>query len=187
MQPKVILVNGFPASGKTTLATRLSSDLGVPLLGKDQLKEHLADTMQVAGDEWSAILGRASNAMLVELLRAAAGRQSLILESAFIAEFARPDIVAIIEKNDVSVLELYCVVGREERLRRWSERYATGARHRIHTDREGHNRVTDDELERKYAPLKIGEFLEVNTTNFDAAAYQTLLRQVTQFMERGDK
>jgi predicted kinase len=39
----LVLVNGLPGSGKTTLARRLSAALGIPLISKDAIKETLTD------------------------------------------------------------------------------------------------------------------------------------------------
>jgi predicted kinase len=41
MAERLILVNGLPGSGKTTLATRLGAALGVPVMSKDAIKEAL--------------------------------------------------------------------------------------------------------------------------------------------------
>jgi predicted kinase len=38
---RIILVNGLPGSGKTTLATALGTALGVPVISKDAVKEAL--------------------------------------------------------------------------------------------------------------------------------------------------
>lgn len=42
---QVVLVNGLPGSGKSTLAGPLAARLGAPLLGKDAVKEALADAV----------------------------------------------------------------------------------------------------------------------------------------------
>lgn len=41
----LILVNGLPGAGKTTLATRLAGELGAVLLSKDAVKEALATVL----------------------------------------------------------------------------------------------------------------------------------------------
>ncbi|MFD2079155.1 hypothetical protein SAMN05421678_102422 [Actinopolymorpha cephalotaxi] len=41
----VILVNGLPGAGKSTLAYPLARELGVPLFGKDLIKETWADVL----------------------------------------------------------------------------------------------------------------------------------------------
>ncbi len=45
MPERVILINGLPGSGKTTLAGALSRQLNTALLSKDQIKEALADAV----------------------------------------------------------------------------------------------------------------------------------------------
>ena len=39
----VVLVNGIPGSGKTTVARRLAAELGLPLFAKDTVKEAMVD------------------------------------------------------------------------------------------------------------------------------------------------
>lgn len=40
-----VLVGGWPASGKTTVARALATELGVAYLSKDELKEPLVDPL----------------------------------------------------------------------------------------------------------------------------------------------
>lgn len=57
----VVLVNGLPGSGKTTLAKALADTLGLPLFSKDRVKETLADMLGVTPPndltpfEWSRL------------------------------------------------------------------------------------------------------------------------------------
>jgi predicted kinase len=65
----LVLVTGPPASGKTTLAQPLARQLGLPLLGKDTIKEALFDALGSGDRAWSRRLGAASYAVLLELAR----------------------------------------------------------------------------------------------------------------------
>src|SRR5581483_4843901 len=64
MSAQLILINGMPGAGKTTLAARLTQDLAVPCLGKDQLKEFLMDTLGTPDLAWSRTIGGATFRML---------------------------------------------------------------------------------------------------------------------------
>ena len=44
-KPLIVLVNGPPGAGKSTLALRLADELMLPLLMRDQIKEVLFDTL----------------------------------------------------------------------------------------------------------------------------------------------
>lgn len=68
MRPVVVLVNGVPAAGKTTLARALSVELGLPLLSKDVIKETLFDWIGTGDREWSMKLGAASSVAIWALL-----------------------------------------------------------------------------------------------------------------------
>jgi predicted kinase len=48
MADLLIMVNGLPGSGKTTLATRLADRLAVPLISKDALKQALSTVVPAA-------------------------------------------------------------------------------------------------------------------------------------------
>ena len=84
MRPRLVIVSGAPGSGKTTLARRLGATLGLPVIGRDDLKEALFDTLGARDRAESRRLGLASYALLYavagRLLQAGVG---LILESNF--------------------------------------------------------------------------------------------------------
>jgi predicted kinase len=66
----VLIILGSPASGKTTLAARLATDLEIPCYSKDTVKEALFEALGVGDREWSRRLSAASFAAVLELARA---------------------------------------------------------------------------------------------------------------------
>ena len=74
-----VLVAGWPAAGKSTLARALAAELGLPLLAKDEIKEALMDGLGYpATVAQSRRLGRAATA---PTLRVAQGcRPGAVLE-----------------------------------------------------------------------------------------------------------
>ncbi len=55
-----ILITGIPASGKTTLAKYIASELSIPMFSKDQMKELLFDEVGFHSREEKVSLGVAS-------------------------------------------------------------------------------------------------------------------------------
>ena len=64
VRPVLVLVSGAPGSGKTTLAARLATDLRLPLLTKDAIKEALLDAVAAPGRARPRELGAAAFAVL---------------------------------------------------------------------------------------------------------------------------
>ena len=74
-----VLVAGWPGSGKTTLAAALATELGLPLLSKDEIKEALMDGLGPPGMvAQSRQLGRAA---VLAMLRVAARCPGAVLDS----------------------------------------------------------------------------------------------------------
>ena len=66
----VIVVSGIPASGKTRLGTQLSEALQLPCVDKDDILETLFDSLGVGDSGWRQRLSRASDAILMNMIRA---------------------------------------------------------------------------------------------------------------------
>jgi glucokinase len=64
----VVLVNGIPGSGKTTLSRSLAAELGFPLLAKDTVKESLFDSLGIVDQAWSRTIGVASMGVIWALV-----------------------------------------------------------------------------------------------------------------------
>lgn len=162
-EPTVILVNGLPRAGKTTLARALSRHTRLPLFSKDVIKEAHADTLGAQPPHpwpqrrWNASLGAAASDTMWALLADAPG--GAILESCWPADFRSLAAAGLTRAGIEHPLEIYCQLPPAEARRRFEQRHP---RHPIHgtppTDNEWeHWRHTAE-------PLHLGATLNVDTT-----------------------
>jgi predicted kinase len=185
MKPKVIIVHGMPATGKTTLISRLSKDLGIPAIGKDTIKEFLFDQLGVKDREWSKALGAVTNDFLYMIADACLSHgQTIILENAFQPAFARAPLKDLLAKYNATCLEVYCTADREVRIKRFMDRNENGDRHPGHVDHFNYAELMNaaDQDTVKYEPLEIGDYVEVDTTHFGKPEYQGLLDKASAFL-----
>jgi predicted kinase len=159
----VVLVNGLPAAGKTTLARALSRRLGLPLFSKDVLKEALAEVFGVLPPdarpqrEWNRDFGAAASVAMWALL--ADSPCGAVLESTWPSHETWGYVQAGLTSSEVErPLQIWCEV--PVALAR--QRYARRTRHPIHG-----GQPDDAEWNGRWAlatPLPISDTLQVDTT-----------------------
>ena len=161
----LIIINGLPATGKTTLARPLSEKLEIPLIAKDTIKEFLFNTLGTKDRSWSRTLGKVSNDFIYELTDILlADGQSLMIENAFEKSFAKQKLERIIDRHKPKVVELYCHSDSSVRRQRFVNRNESGSRHKGHADYENYLHETEIEPVEKYAPLALGYTIKIDTT-----------------------
>jgi hypothetical protein len=145
-----VLVGGWPASGKTTVARALASELGVAYLSKDELKEALMDRLGAPSTvEDSRRLGAAA---VTVVLRAARGCPAAVIDSTWF-----PYSLPLVLDLPGPFVEVRCRIPiglARERYRRRTrdERHLDGLR-------------SEAELwGQDVAPLGVGPLVEVDTT-----------------------
>lgn len=132
-RPRLVIVGGAPGSGKTTLATLLAKDLGLPLLAKDRIKESLMSSLGVPDLDTNQRLGSATYDLLFAvttwLLDAGAG---CVIESNFVVGRAEDALGPLIGR--AAAVQIHCAVDEEVRRARYEARARAGLRHPGHLD-----------------------------------------------------
>ena len=184
---KIVIINGRPGVGKTTLARRLNDDLGLAWMGKDTIKEFLFDQIGIGDRAWSRVLGQASATMLMDLLDVMLKNDiDFIVENAFWRDFARKDIGDIAKRYNAECLEIYCFTDEATRIDRFFDRIEKGERHPGHA--EMHNReelkagAWGDKPQDQYDPIALGEVYRMDMTTFSDDSYQDVRQVVKNFL-----
>lgn len=182
-RPLLIVINGAPGAGKTTLLRKLTKDLSLPGIGKDDIKELLFDHLGIGDHNWSRDVGVATFEMVYSLIEKWIGLgHDLIIENAFYKEFAAARIAKIVADNNAVFVEIYCATDPEVRMKRFIQRTKDGVRHAGHADTV--IAEPEDVIQARYAPLEIGNLIRVDTTVFGDKEYQGLLEDVSSFLKR---
>jgi predicted kinase len=135
--PRLLIITGPPASGKTTLAHGLAPRYRAPLIAKDSIKEPLLEVLGAPDRAASRALSDASFAVMFALSREqlAAGT-SVLLEGNFRASEHAPALRVLALAPAVCCAQVLCVVEEGARLARLAGRALDPTRHAGHRDAE---------------------------------------------------
>jgi len=158
---KVILLNGLPATGKTTIGEQLSDRLNAPLISLDTIKEAMFDVLGTGDREYNRLLGRACKKIIWALIADLPDR-SLVIIDAWFGRAPHDDVVQALAESKVSdFVEIWCHAPGEVLKERYIARI--GKRHAGHPGIE-----YGDELQQiaaEVAPMAIGALYAVETSD----------------------
>lgn len=180
--PLVILVNGLPATGKTTLARRLATDLRLPLLAKDAIKETLFDTLGWSDRVWSRRLGAVTFTLLYMLLeeQLRAGR-SCVVECNFTPDRDAQHWRDLAQTYSFTPFQALCVADGPTLYARYCARARSPERHPGHVEPLNLDEHRELLLRGRIEPLDIGGALyELDTTDFATIDYAGLYAAITK-------
>lgn len=179
-RPLLIIVNGAPASGKSTLAEQVAAQLGVPFLSKDTFKEELYDSLGVLGvieRKFFRKLGEAS----MRLMYTVAGSildagVDVVLEANFYRGISEEDLSLLLGK--AQGVMIHCEAPEETLKERYIKRAEAGERHPVHDDSNKVGKLEDDLDEGTYEPLDLDiPVIRVSTAeNYDPSIAEIVSR-----------
>lgn len=186
-KPLLIIVNGPPGAGKTTLARRLAQDLQLPVIHRDGVAETLFDALESQTYGRPPLFGPASFIMThyFAAIVLAAG-QSLIVEGSFPnPELAGREFLQLKQAHDFAPIQVQCRAKGAVLLERFLARAETPERHICHRDVAFAEHNKEVILRERFADLPLGgQVIDIDTTDVDAYDYVGLLQKLRREVEK---
>ncbi len=181
-KPLLIIVNGLPGSGKTTLAKRLGQDVHLPVFSRDGLYETLFDAFADDPVKTSPLMGSAAFRVFYDVIGVVlVAGQSVIVEQFFgNPELRTAELLELQRRYDFEPLQILCRTDGTVLVERFLARAESPERHAAHA---GSVEWLDQNRERmlsgQLSPLKLdGRLIEIDTTTAERFDYETLLQEV---------
>jgi predicted kinase len=187
-KPLLIIVNGLPGTGKTTLARRLAADVHLPVFSRDSLYEILCDALECRSNEVPPLLGSAAFALLYHVTGSVlAAGQSVIIEQFFgRPELRTAELLNLQHITDFEPFQILCKTEGGVLLERARARAGTEERHASHQDMAWIEQNKEWLLHGQLSPLALGgQLVEIDTTTPDSFDYAALLAQVRAVLAEG--
>jgi predicted kinase len=176
--PLLLILQGSPASGKSSLAVDLARALHLPLLSRDDIKEGIMDILPVDDVETSHVIGASSFVALYRVL----DRQlelgiGAVLESTFQRGRSEADLTERFGR--CSPVQIHVSADPATIKNRLAERITTGSRHPGHQDAAAYVEIETAIREGVYDPLDVqAPLIRVDTTGNVPVDLDSLIAEI---------
>lgn len=186
-KPVLIIVNGLPASGKSTLAKRLGADLTLPVVSRDAIFQTLKNALEFPSDADPSWPGAASFKLLYAFVGTLlAARQSLIIEQFFgRPELRAAELLELQRAHDFEPVQILCQAEGSALVERYLSCIKTNESYRGLQGAEGIEQYRARMLQGELPPLGLdGPLIEVDTTGPASFDYAALLAHLAGFLQK---
>lgn len=176
---RAVLVNGVPASGKTSVARAVGSRLGLHVLSLDAVKEALYQELGDAGGdrEHGRALGRASIQAIWSLIADFPPDSGVVVE----AWFRLPPHDVVLRSLERAGIDRWVEVWCHAPAQVLMDRYTTRARSPFHPGPEYAEEL--GQLSRIARPMAIASVLDVDTTDIVSLDLDAIARWVGEQLQ----
>ena len=177
----IIIVHGPPASGKSTLAEKLSAQLDLPHISRDKITEWLMEAGKIDSDGFFKFIGNAGYELMFNVAEELSkGRGDFIVEGSLNPEGSRKRFEAILGNRASEVLEVFLSAPNEVLVERYHSRTLGSDRHLAHNDTEKVKRIGQHLKEVHYRPMGFAGLLEIDGTEPKEAIFTKVAEAIQQ-------
>lgn len=168
-KPLLIIVTGAPCTGKTKLAGEVSLNTGIPCFSRDAFKEILFNSLGTDDRKWSKKLGLASyNLLFFVLNQFVQSKKSIMVESNFDSNRAKPDFLKIESIGEFNILQIVLMSDADIIMKRFLKRAISGERHPGHVDETNIDELKIILTERDFGAIDLeSEVIIIDTNDFE--------------------
>jgi predicted kinase len=152
---RTVLLSGYPASGKSTLAAQLASELGFALISKDEILAVIFATLSGQPGDQSLVL-RSGQAAWAVFWHLASRCPDVVLDTNL--KFADPHERAQIASLTGAIVEVRCEIPLKLAQGRYAERV------KLRPDAQRFSELTEERAGQYAQPIGVGTLLQIDTT-----------------------
>lgn len=182
----VIIINGPPGVGKTTLGKKIADEFKLPFISKDNIKDLLFENLGWEDRAWSQKLGGASVELMYHFAETLLiAHKSFIVETAFRTAIATTQFIAIKDKCPFHPIQIICKADPKTCYERFHKRATSRNRHPGHFDQNTSWEMYRDTFpEDQYGPLDIGgKTIDVDLSNLETMNLNEILHAVRTMLK----